>query len=71
MRACLRENPDVYSSLFVFGERALIEATHLERFALMRNPEMGRPNRLIEQVFDLDDQKFSFTLEQRMELVKA
>jgi hypothetical protein len=72
VRARLRENPDVYGSFFLSGmERHLIEATHLERLALMRNPEMGLPNPLIERILDLEDQHLSITPQQRTDLVMA
>src|SRR5215469_5743700 len=51
VRACLRENPSVFSAIdSVYGWRPnFLEASHLERLALMRNPEVS--TRLVAKVF--------------------
>jgi hypothetical protein len=72
VRACLYENPNVYSSLFLSPViNNFKAATHLERLALMRNPQIGRPNDLIEKILDLDDRELGISFEQRNELVRA
>jgi hypothetical protein len=47
------------------------EATHLERLALMRNPELWCGNKLIQRIFDYENQELGLTLEERKELIGA
>lgn len=71
VRACLRENPTVFDSFsFItrWGE-FFHEATHLERLALVRNPNVYE--HLIERIFDSDDQELEINLEERKELALA
>ena len=48
---------------------AFQHGTHMERLALVRNPRVY--DKLIEQIFDHEDQELGITLEARAELVKA
>jgi hypothetical protein len=72
VRACLRENPTAFHG---WGTTDWIEvfrgATHLERLALMRNPEAEKAHALIEKLFDYEDQELSINLEARKELILA
>jgi hypothetical protein len=72
VRACLRENPTV---LHGWSTTDWIEAfrgaTHLERLALMRNPETETAHALIQKLFDYEDQELSINLEARKELILA
>lgn len=70
VRACLRENPNVFSQWFSGPWMGFCkEATHLERLALVRNPSVETS--LIEKVFDPEDKELDITLEERRELVFA
>ena len=75
VRACLHENPDVFGGIGSFGEKWIeyfAGATHLERLALVRNPECGSHGKdLIEKIFDPEDQELGINLEERKELVLA
>ncbi len=55
VRACLRENSDVFFrrhlSLGTEWEEYFRGATRLERLALMRNPEIIQAKKLIETIF--------------------
>lgn len=74
VRACLRENPTVFDA---WSSTAWVEyfqeATHLERLALMRNPEVGSAHGedLIQQIFNHEDQELGIDLEARKELILA
>ncbi len=68
VRACLRENPRIYSVMTNWKAR-FEEATHLERLALVRNPFVGKD--LIERLFDPDDGQLNIPMEQRKELIAA
>lgn len=68
VRACLRENPTVFG----IGEdwiECFREATHLERLALVRNPEVD--DELMRKVFDCEDRELGISLEERGALVRA
>ncbi len=73
VRACLRENENVFSWTMniMIGKwkRSFEEATHPERLALVRNPEIV--DELIELIFDPDDRELNIDLESRRELVLA
>lgn len=70
VRACLRENPHVYSPRFdpIPDFNA---SSHLERLALMRNPKIGTPNPLITAIFDPEDQQLRISSQERKELIFA
>jgi uncharacterized protein YfeS len=71
VRACLRENPTVFGG-FVSTENWMEyfgEATHLERLALVRNPEVSQ--KLIETIFDCENSAIGVNIEERRELVLA
>ncbi len=72
VRACLRENPHIFFGVLPSlsdWKTYFDEATHLERLALVRNPQIYDP--LIEQIFDLDVQELGITLDERRELLLA
>jgi hypothetical protein len=71
VRACLRENPHVFSSIdFIYQwESYFQESTHLERLALVRNPEVCEA--LIEHIFNPEDTELGIGINERLELVKA
>lgn len=68
VRACLRENPTAFGLLVDWTEY-FNDATHLERLALVRNPEVGEE--LIQKVFDPQDKELGTSLEERKELILA
>mgnify|MGYP001228418968 FL=1 len=71
VRACLRENSHVFG-IFDFinnWESYFRESTHLERLALVRNPEVCEE--LIEHIFDPEDTHLGIGIKERSELVKA
>jgi hypothetical protein len=67
----VNENPTSFKFIMDHAEwqEAFRNATHLERLALVRNPKVGE--KLIEQIFDHEDQELGISLEVRGELVKA
>src|SRR5439155_8829832 len=68
--ACLRENPKVFGSPFSdTSQERFHEATHLERLALVRNPEVH--DELIEKIFDPEDQELGIDLEARQKFIFA
>lgn len=67
VRACLRENTSVFSG--IYWQRHFLEATPMERLALMRNREIG--SELVRQVFDPEDVKLGITMEEREQLARA
>jgi hypothetical protein len=67
VRACLRENPAVFGSWNSKAE--FLEATHMERLALMRNPAVC--TMLVEQVFDPQDTELGMDLDARSDLCRA
>jgi len=81
VRACLMENPTHVSEADTC--RAFLFGTHLERLALMRNPNMARADELIRKLFDLEDKvegpngrvvclgELGIDLEQRKQLALA
>ncbi|MDA2916390.1 hypothetical protein MYX64_06060 [Nitrospinae bacterium AH_259_B05_G02_I21] len=71
VRACLRENPYVFYSIHYTSKWTewFKEGTHLERLALVRNPEVDPE--LIEKVFDPEDEELGIELEARKELALA
>lgn len=70
VRACLRENPHVFGSIFFEDWKEYFhEATPLERLALVRNPNVNEE--LIEKIFDSDDKELDIDLAARMKLVCA
>ena len=69
VRACLRENPHIFFGVLPSlsdWKTYFDEATHLERLALVRNPQIYDP--LIEQIFDLDVQELGISMEEREQL---
>src|SRR5262249_3139125 len=73
-RACLGENPTVFdawneTSWFKYFQ----EATHMERLALMRNPEINSPHAegLIQKIFDFGNQELGIDTEIKKELIFA
>jgi hypothetical protein len=66
VRACLRENPDAFHR---GSFQAFEKATHLERLALVRNPEVDY--NLIERIFDPEDLQLGIDMPARGELVCA
>jgi hypothetical protein len=72
VRACLRENPTVFSGRGDFYWMPYFqEATKLERLALMRNPEVWCGYELIQRIFDYENEELGLTLEERKELIGA
>src|SRR5262249_5696526 len=75
VRACLRENPSVFSSLSdKEWERYFHAATPLERLALVRNPTLGKFGAgltLVEKIFDLEDTDLGIDRDTRKELILA
>jgi hypothetical protein len=73
VRACLRENPHIFVGFdFLDKDKCksyFQESTHLERLALVRNPEVC--DELIERIFDPDDTELGIGINERSELVKA
>lgn len=71
VRACLRENPTVFD--FSVRDEDWMEhfreATHLERLALVRNPNVG--DQLIRKLFDYEDRELGINIEAREALVLA
>jgi len=67
VRACLRENPARFG-LFNWKSHFL-EAVHMERLALMRNPKVG--TELVEKVFDPGDTELGIDMDARRELCRA
>ena len=67
----MRENPNVFSGMaFITHWREFFgEATHLERLALVRNPDVY--SKLIEHIFDLDDTFLGIGIAERKELALA
>ncbi len=71
VRACLRENPHVFGPFdIIFKWKSYFqESTHLERLALVRNPNVA--DELIERIFDPEDTELGIGINERSELVKA
>ncbi|MDV2502508.1 MAG: hypothetical protein RX318_00940 [bacterium] len=71
VRACLRENPDVFGTILfiVKWKEWFLEATHLERLALVRNPSVSLD--LMVRISDHEDEELGIDLEARKELVLA
>lgn len=71
VRACLRENPEVFGVFdFIYHwQEYFQESTHLERLALVRNPNVA--DKLIEPIFDPGDTELGIGINERSELVKA
>lgn len=71
VRACLRENPNVFGTFdFIYHWKEYFqESTHLERLALARNPNVC--DELIERIFDPEDTELGIGINERSELVKA
>ena len=71
VRACLRENPHVFGTFdFIYHwKSAFHESTHLERLALVRNPNVA--SELMERIFDPDDTELGIGMNERSELVRA
>ena len=70
VRASLRENP---SATGVVLKDEFLEATQLERLALMRNPEMKYPSgrTLLERIFDGEDTELNISFPEREDLILA
>jgi hypothetical protein len=68
VRACLLENPNV--SLWHPADK-FSEATHLERLALMRNPEMWLAEELLKKIFDYEEAELGISNNERAELILA
>jgi len=71
VRACLRENPDVFAQLLSTVRNEFLESNHIERLALMRNPEIHWHEELLKKIFDHDNQELGITLQERKELICA
>ncbi len=72
VRACLRENPTAFSGTGDFYWMPYFQqANHLERLALMRNPEVWCGNDLIKRIFDHENHELGISLEERKELIAA
>jgi hypothetical protein len=69
VRACLHENRAIFSK--PNADAAFRAATHLERLALVRNPEVVQASELIQKLFDLANTDLGIDLEQRRELALA
>ena len=71
VRACLHENPNVIGlvSFALDWEEYFFNANHLQRLALVRNPNINGP--LVEKVFDPDDKDLRITINERAELARA
>lgn len=72
VRACLYENPYLFSNdteddWWV----TFVEGSHLERLAMVRNPNLHRASRILEALFDPHDDTLPLTLTERGELVQA
>ncbi|MCI0410958.1 MAG: hypothetical protein L0191_20750 [Acidobacteria bacterium] len=71
VRACLHENPTVFSG-FAPWEGFFREGSHLERLALVRNPGVDIfGHGLIKKIFDPEDKELGITMKERQELVLA
>jgi hypothetical protein len=70
VRACLRENPHVFLGTLRWVSY-FQQANHLERLALMRNPEVQWGKELIERIFDHENHELGISLEERQELICA
>ena len=83
VRACLRENPQVvgevdFIMLLEVADRGVeprrgwwTESNHVERLALVRNPNVSLAFELIERIFDPDDERLGIKLRERKELILA
>jgi hypothetical protein len=73
VRAAFHENPDIVNHAFATDDekckKYFQESNHLERLALMRNPKI--PDKLVETIFDPDDQSLPISLKERKELIMA
>jgi hypothetical protein len=70
VRACLRENPTVFSGTGDFYWLPYFQqANHLERLALMRNPEVWSGKDLIKRIFDHENDELGISIEERKELI--
>jgi hypothetical protein len=71
VRACVWENPEClpYKNFAVDWATAFEGCTHLERLALMRNPQV--PKELIERVFDPADSALAIDVADRHQLALA
>lgn len=68
VRACLRENPTILT-LSSESSDWFRGSNHMERLALMRNRWVS--SKLVEKIFDLNDQELGISVEERKELVLA
>jgi hypothetical protein len=72
VRACVRENPTAFSGTGDFYWMPYFQqANHLERLALMRNPEVWCGDELIKRIFDHENHELGISLEERKELIAA
>ncbi len=71
VRACLRENPNVFRAIpFSYKWKEYFsEVTPLERLALVRNPNVA--DELIQHIFNHEDTELGIDIHQRAELVLA
>jgi hypothetical protein len=74
VRTCVNENPALFGGLLPWSnpeewKEAFRNASHLERLALVRNPRVDE--KLIEQIFDHEDQELGISLEVRGEFVRG
>ena len=82
LEARLREDPDLYVRACVYENprfggfkhlnqpiELFLEATPLERLALVRNPNVGK--KLIEQIFTYDETQLGIAIAERRELIRA
>lgn len=72
VRACLFENPDIFANLsYEQWCELFVQSSHIEKLALVRNPNMQGVHKLLEAIFDPDDGQFKLTLSEREQLVNA
>lgn len=70
--ACLYENPDIFARADeAEWHQMFSRASHLERLAMVRNPNLQSAHRLLEAIFDPDDESYGLSLDQREQLVNA
>jgi hypothetical protein len=72
VRACLYENPAMFSgSGYDEWKRIFMDATHMERLALVRNPNMQSIHKLLDAIFDPENTELDISLDEREQFVNA
>ncbi len=71
VRACLRENTNVFCRVGLGIDEEFRESSHLERLALMRNAELRWGTSLLEKIFDHEEKELGINEEERQELILA